>query len=401
MRVLISASNPGPVADYIRARDLGRELVRRGHKVTVLHARADLGFTAQESVVNGVRVIAVPRLPGSRFMRSTISPMDIFARCYHVLRDRYDVYHAISPLENTVWPWLLAKVLYRSAAFVFDQLDLYTDGGYAGVRPPSLGMARLTYDSLVATERWAVRNADVVTVLSTYLRKRAVSLGAPCERTHIVPVGVPVESIRPILRREAIDKLGLDGGFGLLGYAARAQDDITELFTALRTLIDRGYRVRLLVTGRANPHAAKVAAEMELSPHVVWAGWVPDDLFGYYLCACSVLLLPFPDTVRNRARWPIKLAYYLAAGRPVVVGTAGDIGSFIRRHGVGWTYSDPLEMAQRIADLLNHPNVAEEMGQRARKVAEKELSTSVVAERFELLYAEALRDRELRRQEQR
>src|SRR5207253_6889804 len=60
-----------------------------------------------------------------------------------------------------------------------------------------------------AQVRETLRRADAVFPVSDALRRRAIELGAPPERTHTVHNGVDVELFRPRPRAEARRALGL------------------------------------------------------------------------------------------------------------------------------------------------------------------------------------------------
>src|SRR4029079_3055595 len=67
---------------------------------------------------------------------------------------------------------------------------------------------------LAAVARWCFRRASAITMPSDDLRQRAISLGAPASRCHLVPYGVDpnqftrIDDAGPILR----EQLGLSEG---------------------------------------------------------------------------------------------------------------------------------------------------------------------------------------------
>lgn len=389
LRILMLVHNAGKVGDYYRAWGFARELARRAHAVTLIYARSEQGLRAERTCVDGVEIIAAPRMrtPLPRFLSHTRSPSDLLMRCGHVLTTPYDVYHAFAPKENTGFPWLLARRLYPRRVFVFDQCDLYVDGGFRGPRPSEPGARRRFYDCLAALDRGLKRRADAVTVISTALADRAIAQGVASERVFHIVSGAPVDVIAPLPGEEARQRLGIHVQGPLLGYSAFAQDDLPELLQALRWLADHQPDIHLMVIGPQSPIYDHWVDVLQLQEQVFCVGVIPYSSLGMYLAAATALVLPYPDTIPNQARWPNKLGDYLCAGRPVVTGSAGDVGPFVQRHGVGLTYSGGAEgMAACILRLLENRDLLDEMGARARRVAELELPWARQALRLEEVY---------------
>jgi len=76
------------------------------------------------------------------------------------------------------------------------------------------------------------------------------------------------------------------------------------------------------------------------------------------------------DNLMNRARGPIKLGDYLAAGRPIVANPVGDLVDVFRADDVGLLAGQtPEEFGAAIAELLSDAPRASHMGATARRVA--------------------------------
>src|SRR4030095_12941543 len=93
MRVLILNHNVRGRGGYVRGFQLGRELVRRGHSVTLVTTSASARYGFASGVTDGVEVIEAPDLLIGRG-RTGWDPWNTLRRMLK-LRDRsFDIVHA-------------------------------------------------------------------------------------------------------------------------------------------------------------------------------------------------------------------------------------------------------------------------------------------------------------------
>ena len=94
---------------------------------------------------------------------------------------------------------------------------------------------------------------------------------------------------------------------------------------------------------------------------VLDTGPVPPGEVQWWVAAADVALLPYFDSEFNRARWPIKLGEYIAAGRPVVACDIGELGRVVAEHELGLlARPDMSDFAERVLELLRDPRRAAE-----------------------------------------
>ena len=117
---------------------------------------------------------------------------------------------------------------------------------------------------------------------------------------------------------------------------------------------------------------------------VLDTGPVPPGDVQWWVAAADVALLPYLDSDFNRARWPIKLGEYIAAGRPVVACDIGELGRVVREHELGLlARPDMSDFADQVLELLRDPARARAVGVRARRVAEEHFDWRILAARLE------------------
>jgi glycosyltransferase involved in cell wall biosynthesis len=82
---------------------------------------------------------------------------------------------------------------------------------------------------------------------------------------------------------------------------------------------------------------------------------------------------------------PTKLLEYMASGRPVVAGAAGQAARMLEEVGAGIACppENPAALAEAIGRLAADPQLAQEMGARGRKYVEERLSRRAMVDQLE------------------
>jgi glycosyltransferase involved in cell wall biosynthesis len=153
-------------------------------------------------------------------------------------------------------------------------------------------------------------------------------------------------------------------------------DSVLWLARAVAGAHGRGSKVRFLVVGECSSEAAA-----KLRATAVSAGLPKDSLVltGYLerrellrlLAGASALLAPLQSGLRSEARFPIKLAEYLATGRLVVTNAVGEVTSYLEhRHSALVVPPDNLKLfSESIAWAVENKEAARQIGLRGREVA--------------------------------
>jgi glycosyltransferase involved in cell wall biosynthesis len=82
----------------------------------------------------------------------------------------------------------------------------------------------------------------------------------------------------------------------------------------------------------------------------------------------------------------------MSVGRPTVSNPVGDIETLFQNQKIGLLAEwDPDDFSQKILYLLEHPEIAVEMGREARKVSETEYDWAVLIAKLETFYVNTIR----------
>jgi glycosyltransferase involved in cell wall biosynthesis len=269
-----------------------------------------------------------------------------------------------------------------------DWCDWFGRGGSVEERPSAAVRLVLRPVETFFEERFRT-GAEGTTVINSVLRQRAVELGVPPESIFHLPNGSNVEEIRPVPLAEARKRLGWSLHSPVVGYiGAIFERDAKLMARSFDQIHHQEPGARLVLAGYCNIPVEELVRDPTV---VVRTGPIPYHQVGHYLSACNVCWLPLADSGANRGRYPLKLNDYMAAGRPVVATDVGDVPELIHRGRFGLVTRDrPDELAEAVITLFRAPEKAEEMGRRARLLAEDEFTWDKVSDSLLSFYRRVL-----------
>jgi glycosyltransferase involved in cell wall biosynthesis len=165
------------------------------------------------------------------------------------------------------------------------------------------------------------------------------------------------------------------------------QYDLELVIRAFAVARARVPGARLVLVGPRSADASRLASELGLAAAVQDFGAQPFAQVPTFLGAADVLLLPLSDNLMNRARGPIKLGDYLAAGRATLANPVGDLVEIFTKDEVGVLAGDtPEAYGAALADLLADRERCARIGRRARTVAEEQYAWGRIAPQLEEVY---------------
>ncbi|MBI3980159.1 MAG: glycosyltransferase family 4 protein [Chloroflexi bacterium] len=372
-----------------RAVPLARALRARGHETTVLVPplgnREAAGTT---ELVGGVPVVNV-RLPRSATVGYGTATAELIRRA---LRLRPDAVHCFKPKGFPALVLfglrLLRTVGAHRSRLVQDTDDWEGDGGWNDRE----GYAALQRRVFAWQERWALQNADAITVASRELERIVRALAAPSDRVLYLPNGV--DAAPPVGdRARGRRSIGVGGEPLVLLYTRFFEFDLARVVGVWEEVRRRRPDARLLVVGRGlfgeeKPFAALLTGR-GLGESAILAGWVEGEHLADLLAAADAAIYPMDDTVINRTKCPVKLVDLLAAGVPVAGEAIGQVGEYIRpdETGILVPSGDRSSLADAVLDLLDDAARRERLGRAARKRMASEFQWDRFVPALERLYA--------------
>ena len=357
MRIAYVTVDPGiPVfgtkGASVHIQEVVRELIRRGHDVTVHTTRAGRDIPDDLAGLDVIETRIEADDPAARERAQQEVSAQIAAR---IIADGADLVYERYSLFSTA----LAEVTDATGAV-----------GVLEVNAPLIEEQR-THRVLVDEE--AAGNAlarQVAAATATiavsdpvrdWVRERTGS-----ESVHTVPNGVSITRIVP--RPEEIG----DPVVTFVG-TLKPWHGVADLLAAA-ALAKRPWKLRIIGDGPERAALEEQAAGLGIE--VDFRGAVaPADMPGQ-LAGSAIGVAPYPDLGGEQQQYfsPLKVYEYLAAGLPVVASAVGQLPQILGELGTLVPPSDPAALAAAIDDLAVDPVLRGELGWRGRVQAEEKHS---------------------------
>ncbi len=177
-------------------------------------------------------------------------------------------------------------------------------------------------------EGWILRRADRVIVVSGALREHALRLGVDPRRVVILRNAIDPELFHPGRdRRVARERDGMNGRL-VIGFSGTLKPwhGVHHLLNAVAQVATAVPSAQLLLIGDGPGRAdlEEQARRLGLADRVRFTGAVPHEEVGELLASCDVLVAPY-GPLDNHWFSPLKVAEYVAVGRPVVASAIGEL----------------------------------------------------------------------------
>ncbi len=361
--------------------DIAIELIRAGHRVTVLtgfpnfpDGRLYDGYRIRlvmREEMDGVPVVRVPLFPDhSRSTLKRAFNLISFAWSAALIGpcvvDRPDIVYVIQPITSML-PALVLSRLGRIPV-VYEVQDMWPETlaatGFVRNRIALAGVGILM--------KAVYRFVEGVRVISAGFMDNLKAKGVNPEKVWMIPNWVDTDWYRPMSPdTEAAISHGLSGKFnvmfaGTMGYA----QDLGTVLNAAERLLDMPDIQFVLVGGGSLRDGLKEDANRRGLINVRFLDAVPQEEVTRIQSLADVLLVHLRDEPLFRITVPHKTLGYLACGKPVLIGVAGDASDVVSssRAGLACQPGDPASMAEAI--LSFYGMTAEErqaMGDRGRE----------------------------------
>jgi glycosyltransferase involved in cell wall biosynthesis len=360
--VMLLENNPYP--QDVRVRSEAESLVAAGHRVLVIAPRRK-GQPAREHV-QGVAVHRFRAVDGTGrglaglLLEYLVAVVALHRGALVALARGATVLHIHNPPDA----FFLAGAIFRLAGrqVVFDHHDL----------GPELVEVKFRRRALVAAARAAERltfavATHVVAANESHADVARTRGGKDSGQVTVVRNGPPTYwTALPVRKRPGrLSPVHLV----FLGTVSE-QDGVTALAEILARLRDRtpGMAARLTIVGdgggRADLEAA--LARWGIADAVTITGWVEFSQVPDLIQKADVCVDPAPGTVLNQRSTMIKLAEYLALGKPVVAFDLVESRRTVQDAAILVADGDLAGFAEQIARLAEDPELRDDLSRRAR-----------------------------------
>lgn len=297
----------------------------------------------------------------------------------------YDLIYSVIPPNNT------ARIAGQYAAahgipFIVDVEDLWPEAMKMIFDAPFI--SRLLYGFLEKDAETVYKLADGVIGTSDEYRKRPFKKRTEDIESHTVYVGIDLKKFDQGAKLNENSIFKKTGEFwvtyaGTLG----ASYDLKTLIRAAGRLKSMGYdqiRIKILGDGPMREELKHISDAMNCD--VEFTGYMPFETMAAYLKTSDILVNSFvkkaPQSIVN------KIGDYLAAGKPMInTCSSREFKEKVEKDGFGVNVAaeDESELSEAIEALYKNPQACREMGEKARRIAEKEFDRRFAYQKIEAL----------------
>ena len=392
-------------ASPTRAYSIGRELVGRGHQVTMvardprwlaLTPRTPPALLGTRETVDGIDVLWL-RIPyeqrfskGARLL--SYGAYGLGATVAAALLGRPDLVYASSTPLTAGIPGAFASRL-RGVPFVFELLDLWP------AAPIALGHLnrRLEISLAQSLERTLYAHSERIVVCSAAVRSTLIRGGVPAAKVVLVPNFSDTELFHPgqadgaFRRRNALDGKLVAIYAGAMG-ATNGVHQLADTAAALKRRGEKRIQIVALGDGNERPKLERRVREERLD-NLLLLDPVPREQVPSLVGACDVTLTVFAPHPVLALNAPNKFFDSLAAGKPVVVNVDGWLRRLVEENdaGVYVPGGDGDALAAALVALAREPERVRRMGVNARALAEREFARDLLTGRVATMLEDVAR----------
>jgi len=349
----------------IRIIRLGQELVRAGHRVTIGYV--EFAYKDKAYYEKVIRPELPPEMNYLEFKPRARHFFSILKQLKQVCPG-VDLVHVQKCFSQVTLPGLF--LAYRMDCPIhYDWDDNESGLGHEWIKfRPALWEIKLY-------ERILPRLVDSMSFASEALRQKALRLGVPDEDLFPAPVGADLEAFRPERDGRAVrDRYDLGEGpvvmyMGQLGGAAYANLLLDAIPLVLRE--EPGTRFFVVGGGRRLEALMEQAKDLGIGDKVTFSGYVEQERVPDYVAAADVAVATFEDNEITRCKSPLKIAEYLAAGKPIVATDVGDVPRMIEGGGQLVRPGSVEDFAGAIVRYVRDPELRKRHGEVGRRRAEQ------------------------------
>jgi glycosyltransferase involved in cell wall biosynthesis len=225
--------------------------------------------------------------------------------------------------------------------------------------------------------------SDVIRVVAPGIKKELTSFGADVKKIVVIENGTDIEHFRPIDKKEAKKKIGLDPNYLYVGFIGNfaVWQGVSFLFEVIPEILKEFDNVKFLLVGDGSemPEIERKAGEFG-GDKVRLTGFVPYKDANFYVNSFDIGLAPY---IKDIGFSPLKIRDYAACGVPIISSNIKG-AELIKDSGIGILFpvGDTVSLANSIKKLIKDSDLRRKMGRNGRKIAEKNLSWHKVAQQI-------------------
>lgn len=367
----VTPQEPGATRSYW----ISKELVKRGHHVTVITGNSESKHEPGRFDRDGIDVIYVKNLYNNSqtkiqkawsFIKFIFQSIVVAAK----EKDVDLVYATSTPL--TIGAVALALRAIKGWRYVFEVRDLWPEFPIqvgAVTNPILIWLLR-------KFEKRIYKRSEHVVALSPGMQEGVIMAGTPVEKTSMIPnmskpdIFYPHEVNMDIVKQFGIDLTKFNViHFGMLA-VANGLDYIIKAAIELKKRGDSSIQFLFMGEGAMQPKLEEMVKENGLN-NVRFLGNYKVGVVAEVTNCCNASITSFKNLPILATNSPNKLFDSLSAGKPIIVNSPGWTKDMVEKDNCGF-FVDPEKpeiLADKLLEVKNNKTLLEEWGKNARRLS--------------------------------
>lgn len=375
---------------------ISKELVERGHNVTMITSTNKLHPYPCETTIEGIKVIYVKN-DYSNYMsplRKVYSFLNFLKLAIKEGRKQknIDIVYATSTPLTIGYVALRLKAI-KKFPYIFEVRDLWPEF------PIQIGAIKnpILIWLLRKFEKRIYDKAEHIVALSPGMQEGVISTGIKPEKTSMIPNMSKPDIFYPHeVDLEIVEKFGIDTSkfnvihFGSMG-VANGLEYIINAAKELKDLKDETINFIFMGDGATQPKLKKMVSDYNLN-NVMFLGNHKMSTVVEVVNCCDASITTFKNLPILKTNSPNKLFDSLSAGKPIIVNSAGWTKDMVEQQDCGFFAhpENPKDLANKLIKIKDNKSLLDKWGKNARKLAEtvydKKILSSKVADIIENVY---------------
>ena len=384
MRILMLSHGYPPVISGVTlvVQKVAREMVRRGHQVTVVTA-SDRGTPYQDED-EGVALMRVRSVPNPFWSEGRL-PVLSYEALGEIVEDvRPDVI-------NTHDSGLLGVQLYRLEHDKRDLPELLTCHFLPGYVTYYVNVGEVVEDALEEiTWQYTIRmvNGFDHVVFPTKTQERAFVEEGLKKPSTVISNGLNIRRYSPTGQddQDVEARYELPSGPRILAVGRLAKDKKLDVLIRAMREVTQAHPAHLLLVGRGDDRERlqDLAQDLDLAHHVHFLGFVPEEDLPAIYRHSDIFTIASDVEVQS-----IPTLQAAATGLPIIAADAAALPELVENNQNGFLVApnDPAAFAAAFREILDNPERAEAFGQASLEIGRQHAEEDTF-DAYEALYRE-------------
>jgi glycosyltransferase involved in cell wall biosynthesis len=363
--------------------EVSRELVKRGHEVTVhttnaLDPKTDFGVKKSEYYVEGMTIRYYKNV--ARFGGLNFSLNILEGSSRKEIRNSDVVHmHGFRTFQN---------VVAHDCSRRF-RIPYVLTGHGTLPRIVEKIMQKKLYDEAFGYR--LLKDAFRLIASSNIEKQQYIDLGVPSAKVVIIPNGINTQAFDDRHRRGAFKRrFGIPEDSDLVLYVGRVhrRKGIGFLLDAFSGL--KGVNAALVIAGSDDGYMAALkekAARLGILEKVLFTGFVSEQVKLAAYCDSKVVV--YPGIFESFPIVPLEAAL---CSKPVIVSDDSVMGEIVAEGGFGVAvrYGDVAQLRDSVSRILKDARIADAMGRKGREFVKRNYDWRDIVSRLETVYSNAV-----------